>query len=130
TRRVFATEGVDQAIEFVDTDFDLPPEPDTTLCQTYHGRSLTQLLITGLTDAAANGFSPDCWHMLDPSAVEAASRLEAAFGETAGTPNFETNAEWQLELVGHAFYRGRGAYYVGRLRRAGDEGCEVPLALC
>ena len=26
TRRVFATEGVDQAIEFVDTDFDVPPE--------------------------------------------------------------------------------------------------------
>ena len=25
TRRVFATEGVDQAIEFVDTDFDAPP---------------------------------------------------------------------------------------------------------
>ena len=25
TRRVFATEGVDQAIEFVDTDFDVPP---------------------------------------------------------------------------------------------------------
>ena len=26
TRRVFATEGVDQAIEFVDTDFDAPPD--------------------------------------------------------------------------------------------------------
>jgi isocitrate dehydrogenase kinase/phosphatase len=130
TRRVFATEGVDQAIEFVDTDFDLTPEADTRLCQSYQGRSLTQLLRTALTDSAANGFSPDCWNQLDASAAEAASHLEAAFAETAGTPTGHSNAEWQLELVGNAFYRGRGAYYVGRLRRAGDEGCELPLALC
>ena len=130
TRRVFATEGVDQAIEFVDTDFDLPPEPDTSLCQVYRGRSLTQLLIAGLTDPAANGFPPDCWNTLDIGAAEAASRLEAAFAETTGAPNPQLNAEWQLELVANAFYRGRGAYYVGRLRRAGDEGCELPLALC
>ena len=130
TRRVFATEGVDQAIEFVDTDFDLPPESGASLCQTYHGASLTRLLITSLTDSAINGFSLNCWHGLDSSAAEAASRLEAAFAETAGTPNARAKGEWQLELVGNAFYRGRGAYYVGRLRRDGDEGCELALALC
>src|SRR4029077_1045532 len=38
--------------------------------------------------------------------------------------------EWKLELVSTAFYRGRGAYYVGRLCRVEDERCELPLALC
>jgi isocitrate dehydrogenase kinase/phosphatase len=130
TRRVFATGGVDQAIEFVDTDFDLPPEPDPNLRQTYHGRSLTQLLGRGLTDPAVNGFSMDCWNDLGSSAAEAASRLEAAFTEIAGSTMALPNGEWQLELVGNAFYRGRGAYYVGRLCRGGDERCELPLALC
>jgi isocitrate dehydrogenase kinase/phosphatase len=38
TRRVFATEGVDQAIEFVDTDFDAPPNAHgAELCRTYAG---------------------------------------------------------------------------------------------
>ena len=52
TRRVFATEGVDQAIEFVDTDFDVPPsEHDGELCRRYHGAPLPDLLANALTDA-------------------------------------------------------------------------------
>src|SRR5881398_2010587 len=46
TRRVFATEGVDQAIEFVDTDFDQPPTTvpiDTR--RVYSGASIHELLI-------------------------------------------------------------------------------------
>ena len=33
TRRVFATEGVDPAIEFVDTDFDPPNKQSEELCR-------------------------------------------------------------------------------------------------
>lgn len=130
TRRVFATEGVDQAIEFVDTDFDLPPEPDQSLRRIYHGRSLTQLLIDGLTDSAIDGFPTNCWNNLTASATEAESRLEAAFAETAGARTPLAVGVWRLELVANAFYRGRGAYYVGRLCRGEDERCEMPLALC
>src|SRR5438067_12364238 len=76
TRRVFATEGVDQAIEFVDTDFDLPPESATSLRQTYRGSSLAQLLVRGLTNPTIDGFLSNCWNNLTDSAAEAASRLE------------------------------------------------------
>jgi isocitrate dehydrogenase kinase/phosphatase len=130
TRRIFATEGVDQAIEFVDTDFDVPPEPDDSLRRVYQGRSLTRLLINSLTDPAGNGFSSDTWNDLNASAAEAASRLETAFAHISGTTPAPAAADWKLELVGHAFYRGRGAYYVGRLGRDGETGCELPLALC
>jgi len=41
TRRVFATEGVDQAIEFVDTDFDAPPtQHDAEPCRASTGAAL------------------------------------------------------------------------------------------
>ncbi len=105
-------------------------EPDTSLRQIYVGRSLTQLLIHGLTDPAMDSFSLNCWNNLSASAAEAASRLEAAFVGIAGIGTAPTKDEWKLELISNAFYRGRGAYYVGRLCRIADEGCELPLALC
>ena len=38
-------------------------------------------------------------------------------------------ANWKIELIGNAFYRGRGAYLVGRVIR--DEvNAPLPLALC
>jgi isocitrate dehydrogenase kinase/phosphatase len=41
TRRVFATAGVDQAIEFVDTDFDAPPpSAPIDIAKTYRGQNL------------------------------------------------------------------------------------------
>ena len=129
TRRVFATEGVDQAIEFVDTDFDPPLDSGTDLCRTYSGGSLTRLIIEGLTEASAERFGEQHWHELSNTAATAAARLEAAFAEIAGTAT-TLPGEWQLELIDSAFYRGRGAYFVGRLRRVGEEDCELPLALC
>ena len=41
TRRVFATEGVDQSIEFVDTDFDAPPTSSPNdVRRAYSGKAL------------------------------------------------------------------------------------------
>ena len=49
TRRVFATEGVDQSIEFVDTDFDAPPTSSPTdVRRLYSGKSFAGI-------APANG---------------------------------------------------------------------------
>jgi isocitrate dehydrogenase kinase/phosphatase len=129
TRRIFATEGVDQTIEFVDTDFDATARSEIKLRQTYRGRSLTQLLIDGLTNPAGDGFEQKCWDDLTASAAQAAARLEAAFAETAGMGVATPASEWHLELVDSAFFRGRGAYYVGCLARAGDDGCNLPLVL-
>jgi hypothetical protein len=50
TRRVFATEGVDQAIEFVDTDFDEAPTTPLDNRRTYSGASIHELLIASLVD--------------------------------------------------------------------------------
>ncbi len=79
TRRVFATEGVDQAIEFVDTDFDEEPTtvPTDARC-VYSGGSIRELLIASLTDHSV-GFAEEHWCALNDTARRAAERLEAAF---------------------------------------------------
>ena len=70
TRRVFATEGVNQAIEFVDTDFDTPVElAQITTC--YSGTTTTDLLSKLLTAA----FAKPHWQELQSAVSVAAERL-------------------------------------------------------
>jgi isocitrate dehydrogenase kinase/phosphatase len=73
TRRVFATEGVDQTIEFVDTDFDAATGLDSHLCQNYSGRSLTQLLVNALTNSSGDGFPAEQWDDLATRAAAGAA---------------------------------------------------------
>ena len=117
TRRVFATAGVDQAIEFVDTDFDAPPPSAMiNITKTYRGRSLPELLCSALTDA----FDETCWDDLQKTAELATARIEAARAAKHSQP--------ELEIVSSVFYRGRGAYLVGRVLREGE--LPLPIALC
>ena len=117
TRRVFATAGVDQAIEFVDTDFDAPPaNAMISITKTYRGRSLPKLLCSALTDA----FDESCWEDLQRTAELATARIEAALAAQ--------NSEPELEILSSVFYRGRGAYLVGRVLREGK--LPLPIALC
>jgi isocitrate dehydrogenase kinase/phosphatase len=117
TRRVFATDGVDQAIEFVDTDFDAPPSSaPITVAKTYRGQSLPELLCSALTDA----FNETCWDDLGKTAKLAAERIEAA--------RAAKNSQPELEIVSSVFYRGRGAYLVGRVLCEGQ--LPLPIALC
>jgi isocitrate dehydrogenase kinase/phosphatase len=116
TRRVFATAGVDQAIEFVDTDFDAPPSTMIDITKTYRGRSLPELLYSALTDA----FDETCWEDLQKTAELATARIEAARAAKHSRP--------ELEIVSSVFYRGRGAYLVGRVLREGE--LSLPIALC
>jgi isocitrate dehydrogenase kinase/phosphatase len=117
TRRVFATDGVDQAIEFVDTDFDAPPSSaPITVAKTYRGQSLPELLCSALTDA----FNETCWDDLGKTAKLAAARIEAA--------RVAKNSQPELEIVSSVFYRGRGAYLVGRVLCKGQ--LPLPIALC
>src|SRR5260370_41755854 len=52
TRRVFATAGVERAIEFVDTDFDAPPpSAPFTISKIYRGQGLPELLCSAMKDA-------------------------------------------------------------------------------
>jgi isocitrate dehydrogenase kinase/phosphatase len=117
TRRVFATAGVDQAIEFVDTDFDAPPPSvPINIAKTYRGQSLPELLCSALMDA----FDETCWGDLRETAKLASARIEAARAAKDSQP--------ELEIVSSVFYRGRGAYLVGRVLREGQ--LPLPIALC
>src|SRR5437764_7276984 len=68
TRRVFATEGVDATIEFVDTDFDSRTVTESKIQRVYSGRSLTELLLRSLTNSEGDGFAAECWHNLSARA--------------------------------------------------------------
>jgi isocitrate dehydrogenase kinase/phosphatase len=116
TRRVFSTAGVDQAIEFVDTDFDAPPSAPVNIAKTYRDQSLPELLRSALTDA----FGETCWDDLRETAKLASVRIEAA--------RAAKGAPFELEIVSTVFYRGRGAYLVGRVLREGE--LPLPIALC
>ena len=117
TRRVFATAGVDQGIEFVDTDFDAPPSSaPVNIAKTYRGQSLTRLLCSALTDA----FDESCWHDLRETGRLATARIEAE--------GSAKNSQPELEIVSGVFYRGRCAYLVGRVFREGE--LPLPIALC
>jgi isocitrate dehydrogenase kinase/phosphatase len=118
TRRVFATEGVDQTIEFVDTDFDAPPtEHEAELCCLYAGPKLPDLMASALTNAET-GFASDQWRDLSRAIAAATERIFAVIAPSASL---------MLEIFRGVFYRGRGAYFVGRLR-SGEQ--TVPLAFC
>ena len=80
TRRVFATEGVDQAIEFVDSDFDAPPTSSPLdVRRIYSEAALPELISAALTDSEAGGFAAECWNELGVSVRLAAERVEAKF---------------------------------------------------
>jgi isocitrate dehydrogenase kinase/phosphatase len=117
TRRVFATAGVDQTIEFVDTDFDAPPPSALiNITKTYRGESMPELLCSALTDT----FDETCWGDLRETAKLASARIESA--------GAAENSQPELEIVSSVFYRGRGAYLVGRVLR--EEQLALPIALC
>ena len=125
TRRVFATEGVDQSIEFVDTDFDAPPTSSPTdVRRLYCGQDLPELLQQMATDPEGGGFDEKYWRNLPEAMRLGAQRIEGAFRKNDST----SATEWNLEMLGNAFYRGRGAYLVGRIFRGEDE--PMSLAFC
>jgi isocitrate dehydrogenase kinase/phosphatase len=129
TRQIFATDGVDQAIEFVDTDFDAPPTTSPVeVCRIYSDAKLSDLLYSALTDPKVGGFPQECCADLPGDTEVAAERIMAAF--TRGISprnNAATATTFSLEMVAAVFYRGRGAYLVGR---AIVDAATLPLALC
>ena len=119
TRQVFATEGVEQTIEFVDSDFDTPPQHETHyLRRSYSGSDLRKLICELLTDEAAAGFARWCWNGLEPATGIAAERIQKILSPSE---------EYRIEIIATLFYRGRGAYIVGA---AHSNRSTIPIALC
>ncbi|CAN5598107.1 bifunctional isocitrate dehydrogenase kinase/phosphatase [soil metagenome] len=119
TRKVFTTEGVDQTIEFVDTDFDAPPSShDVALSRLYSEAPLPELIARALTDPQGAGFPVESWFDSEQATAAAAERLLAAM------PAHESAS---LDIYRGPFYRGRGAYLVGRVTA---DGVATPVVFC
>jgi isocitrate dehydrogenase kinase/phosphatase len=109
TRRVFATVGVDPSIEFLAAD--LPPvgEGADPVYRVFPREVTTEALLRTVLRAYAFGVP---YEDLERDARIAALELDAHLRDVADGQPIET-----LEMAKPVFFRGKGAYLVGRLRR-------------
>lgn len=118
TRKIFFTVGVDPRIEFVDTDFDTPPsESAASLYRTYGAMPLGDLLRSILVDASVGADFGN----LDADVSRLSARVESHLREVGALRVVD-----RAEVLGSVFYRGKGAYIVGRLYSGSHV---VPLVL-
>lgn len=116
TRRTFSTVGVDPRIEFVDTDFRVPPtaSPRPVSMSYQRDGSLAVLVEDVLRGSGLESFFAD----MEADAEQVADRISSELGSGG-----QVDA---IEVVSEVFYRSKGAYLVGRVC-AGDR--VLPLAL-
>jgi isocitrate dehydrogenase kinase/phosphatase len=108
TRRIFTTVGVDQQIEFVDTDFDTPPtQAKTPIFYSFDRMPTTGDLIETILDAFPFGV-PYCQRTQDVRCVEQEIRRQL---RAIGALQVIERAE----VLSAVFYRGKGAFLIGRL---------------
>lgn len=107
TRKVFSTVGVDPRIEFVDTDFDSPPtESPAAQYRSYSRMPLPELIAQILSDAEMGAQFAHSDHDCEAVAGRISDHLRAV-----GALRIVERAE----VLSAVFYRGKGAYIVGRL---------------
>ncbi|ABS25978.1 bifunctional isocitrate dehydrogenase kinase/phosphatase [Anaeromyxobacter sp. Fw109-5] len=109
TRRVFVTVGVDPAIEFLAADGPAVREGPVPVYARYRREVSTEALLRTVLRACA--FAAP-YEDLERDARIAAIELDSHLRELDDGQPIEA-----LELVKAVFYRGKGAYLVGRLRR-------------
>ncbi|MCB8953506.1 MAG: bifunctional isocitrate dehydrogenase kinase/phosphatase [Ardenticatenales bacterium] len=108
TRRIFATIGVDPQIEFVDTDYDTPPHPSTTPIYRSHTRQPTTADLIG--DILRAYAFPVSFADLAQDAALAARIVERRLRQVGTRHTVD-----RVEMIQTPFYRGKGAYLVGRM---------------
>ena len=119
TRRIFSTVGVNSTIEFVNTDFDIPPGKALSTCfATLRNQPLNADLVKRLI-AEYPYLTP--FHNLEYDSRQAAEKIKAALAALGATCKID-----RIEFVRTLFYRGMGAYIVGRVE-AGTT--HMPLAI-
>jgi isocitrate dehydrogenase kinase/phosphatase len=119
TRRIFTTVGVDQQVEFVDTDFDAPPTDSTQpMLREYTSPSSFETLLQNiLSDYVFEAEYED--RIRD-------ARLGAkAIEEHLHSLGYRVAVE-RAEMLNPIFYRGKGAYLIGRMWCGGRP---LPLVL-
>ncbi len=107
TRKIFSTVGVDPRIEFVDTDFDTPPsESASPIHRTYPSLALTELVQRILTDSSLGAPFAD----LEGNVERVAQRIAEHLASVGALRIVD-----RTEVVDAVFFRGKGAYAIGRL---------------
>lgn len=120
TRRIFATVGIDQQIEFVSTDFAAPPTPSLAhIYRTHNWNGSAETLIADILSAYPFDVAyADRQHDVQAAAAVVDEQLaQIAPGSQIAS----------AEMIPSVFYRGKGAYLVGRLVL--DNGQATPLAI-
>jgi isocitrate dehydrogenase kinase/phosphatase len=108
TRRIFATVGVKDGIEFVASDFDFQdyPRQRPIYCRYLPAAGLGETLIHVLQDYPFAIPYED----LEGDAARAAGEICAHLAQTYGSDKCEA-----VDMLKAVFYRGHGAYLVGRI---------------
>jgi isocitrate dehydrogenase kinase/phosphatase len=121
TRKVFPRGGVDPAIDYTADEFPLPYRGlEMASARRYAVRGVDADLMRRVLEDADFGVA---FRDLAADAALAAERLEKGVVEAFGTPEIEA-----LDVLRPVFYRNKGAYLVGRVKR-GDKVLPVALAL-
>ncbi len=121
TRKVFTTVGVDEHIEFVDTDFDtLPPESVPQMVEVVEGGTDLAAIFAGIL-AKADFTSP--FEDLSRDAGLVADLVEQRLRRVGAMRSID-----RLEMLDAIFYRGTGAYLIGRFQ-SGSHVLPVVLAV-
>jgi isocitrate dehydrogenase kinase/phosphatase len=108
TRRLFTTVGVAEEIEFVATDFDTPPTPSKQpVYRTFERTTSTQALFAEILEAYALAVP---YRDLSGDSQKIAEAVAACLREV-GALRFVS----RVEVVRSVFFRGKGAYLVGRM---------------
>ncbi len=107
TRQIFATVGLDPQIEFVDSDFESPPiESNLPVYKTYATPATTRQLVEQiLADFPFKTAYQNYERDVQAAAIEIDSYIN--YGPT--------NTISRAEMITSVFYRGKGAYLVGRV---------------
>ena len=119
TRRIFATVGVDIKIEFVNTDFDSPPNQfSAPVYHTYAGQESTADLIEQILIGCPLMVP---FQNAAHDAAQVAAKIDSRLQDLATSGTID-----RIEMVRNVFYRGMGAYLIGRIYA---ESQMVPLAI-
>jgi isocitrate dehydrogenase kinase/phosphatase len=119
SRRIFHTVGVDPRAEFVATEVpSLSLDEAGLLTDTFSGAAGTTTALWRILEAHPFAVR---WEDASRDARRAAERLNQELVRAWGEPGFEA-----ADVLRPVFYRNKGAYIVGRLRR-GE--CSLPLLL-
>jgi len=118
-RKVFLHDGVDPAIDYTTEELPVPFQGwEMASARMYAVRRIDATVIRRVLEDAGFG-AP--FHDLEGDAALAAGRLDRGISEAFGSPGIEA-----LDVLRPVFFRNKGAYLIGRVRR---EGRVLPVVL-